>query len=333
MVIVPLAASSLPCSCLAGIGGLAASWVVRAPIADHAATWTGSVLMAAGIPRRQRHFVSTTARNSAAFQSVAARSCCTDTTHIQRRCVRSSITAGAGSNWTYRQWRHVTSLCIRLARFCCRSGNGLGPSRDRRLDGSLFLAHHRCPHLRPDSGSVRWLAGLLILTPFSRRCSAPAAPTRICSFLVLAVGGGIGSTRSKRRRGEMDRSGRPRFGLFHQTDTVVLHPFWSSGFHRSTHSGRRPVQLGCVISPLFFLSVFVAVKFRSSLATASWARGTFLPLPIRSSPWTAQSTFVCTATRAGLLRCSPLRHPGLRPRWVATSCLVPNERIWMILLR
>ena len=313
----PLGGVVAPMLLLAGIGGLAASWVVRSP-----RSWTmqllglGAVITATGIPEavnvHLRQYYST---DSAAFNQVAARVLLHGhNPYTTTMASAARLLQVPAHNWTYTvNGGHVTSLSYPAGSFLFQvPAMALGFHHEVvdwmdlyawLITGVLLFV------LIP--ASVRWLAALLILTPvFVQMFSAGGTDAAFVPFLVLAVWRWDRFLLG-RSAGVASWMGPIALGLacsIKQTPWFCL-PFLVVGlFIEARNTGRRPVQL--VMRYLaIVVAVFVVVNIPFIVwQPTAWARGTFLPF---TDPLVADGqglvTLVLHGVAAGLRsRCSRL---------------------------
>ena len=308
MVVVASGGLVAPLLLLAGIGGLAASWVVRSPRSlTMQLLGLGSVIVAAGIPEavnvHLRQYYST---DSAAFNQVAARILLHGhNPYTTTMASAARLLQVPAHNWTYTvNGGHVTSLSYPAGSFLLQvPAMALGFHHEVvdwmdlyawLITGVLLFV------LIP--ATVRWLAALLILTPiFVQMFSAGGTDAAFVPFLVLAVW--------RWDRFHLGRSagvarwiGPIALGLacsIKQTPWFCL-PFLVVGlFIEARNTGRRPVQL--VMRYLaIVVAVFVVVNIPFIVwQPTAWARGTFLPF---TDPLVADGQGLVTLVLHGVAR-------------------------------
>ncbi len=341
----PLGGIVAPLVLLAGIGGLAASWVVRCPRSrTMQLLGLGSVIIATGIPQavnvHLRQYYST---DSAAFNQVAARLLLHGhNPYTTTMASAARLLQVPAHNWTYTvNGGHVTSLSYPAGSFLLQvPAMALGFHHEIvdwmdlyawLITGVLLFV------LIP--ASVRWLAALLILTPvFVQMFSAGGTDAAFVPFLVLAVW--------RWDRFYLGRSagvarwiGPIALGFacsIKQTPWFCL-PFLVVGlFIEARNTGRRPVQL--VMRYLaIVVAVFVVVNIPFIVwQPTAWARGTFLPF---TDPLVADGQGLVTLVLHGVARGASLPMLTFAGVLVFIALMASfvvwypqMKRIWMILL-
>ena len=341
----PLGGIVAPLLLLAGIGGLAALWVVGCPRSRiMQLLGLGAVIAATGIPEavnvHLRQYYST---DSAAFNQVAARLL------LQGHNPYTTTMASAARllqvpahNWTYTvNGGHVTSLSYPAGSFLLQvPAMALGFHHEIvdwmdlyawLITGVLLFV------LIP--ASVRWLAALLILTPvFVQMFSAGGTDAAFVPFLVLAVWR-WDRFHLGRSAGVASWIGPIALGLacsIKQTPWFCL-PFLAVGlFIEARNTGRRPVQLVMrylAIAAAVFL--VVNIPFIVWQPTA-WVRGTFLPF---TDPLVADGQGLVTLALHGVARGVSLPLLTFAGVLVFVALMATfviwypqMKRIWMILL-
>jgi uncharacterized membrane protein len=341
----PLGGIVAPLLVLAGIGGLAASWVVRCPRSlIMQLLGLGSVMMAAGIPQavnvHLRQYYST---DSAAFNQVAARLLLHgNNPYTTTMASAARLLQVPAHNWTYTvNGGHVTSLSYPAGSFLLQvPAMALGFHHEIvdwmdlyawLITGVLLFV------LIP--ASVRWLAALLILTPvFAEMFSAGGTDAAFVPFLVLAVWR-WDRFHLGRSAGVAGWIGPVALGLacsIKQTPWFCV-PFLVVGlFIEARNTGRRPVQL-VMRYLVIVVAVFVVVNIPFIVwQPTAWARGTLLPF---TDPLVADGQGLVTVALHGFARGASLPMLTLAGILVFVALVATfvvwypqMKRIWLILL-
>jgi hypothetical protein len=341
----PLGGIVAPMLLLAGIAGLAASWVVRSPRSrTMQLLGLGSVIVAAGIPEavnvHLRQYYST---DSAAFNQVAARVLFHGhNPYTTTMASAARLLQVPAHNWTYTvNGGHVTSLSYPAGSFLFQvpaMALGFHHQIVDWMDLYAWLITGVLLFLLIQA-SVRWLAALLILTPiFVQMFSAGGTDAAFVPFLILAVWR-WDRFHLGRSAGVASWIGPIALGLacsIKQTPWFCL-PFLVVGlFIEARNTGRRPVQL-----VMRYLAIVVAVFFVVNIPfivwqPTAWARGTFLPF---TDPLVADGQGLVTLVLHGVARGASLPMLTVAGVLVFVALMAAfvvwypqMKRIWMILL-